>query len=325
MTEGSPLPEPPDRLLAMYRWMVRCRELESECSRSNPRWFPVVGEEAAIVGTFFCTRLDDIIAPHYRGPFIAYLMRGADLDRLIGQALGKANGYSKGRAVPFSGPVGLGIVPWVAGDLGTSLSVATGAALTIRYRQEAGIADDRVVVVSFGDGTSNRGDFHEAINLASVWKLPIVFVCQNNQHAISLHWETYVGAKTIASRGSGYGMLGVISDGNNPLAVSKSVQEAVDRARRGEGPTLVELLTYRLTGHWAEDVQIYRDLEDVRHWHQFDPLHRTRLGLIEVGVPEALLDEIVAVERQQILEAFARVRELPDAGAAELGLDEVYA
>ncbi len=325
MIKGEILAVDPDRLLAMYRWMVRCRELESECSRSNPRWFPVTGEEAAIVGTFWCTRPDDIIAPHYRGPFIAYLMRGAELDRLIGQALGKANGYSKGRSVPFTGPVGLGIVPWVAGDLGTSLSVATGAALTIRYRQEAGIADDRVVVVSFGDGTSNRGDFHEAINLASVWKLPIVYVCQNNQHAISLHWKTYVGGKTIASRGPGYGMDGIINDGNNPLTVIKSVQKAIDRARAGEGPTLVELLTYRLGGHWADDVQNYRDREDVLYWHQFDPLHRTRLGLIEVGVPETLLDEIVAIERQQILEAFARVRELPDAGADELGLDEVYA
>jgi TPP-dependent pyruvate/acetoin dehydrogenase alpha subunit len=305
--------------------MVRCRELESECARSNPRWFPVAGEEAAIVGTFFCTRPDDIIAPHYRGPFVSYLMRGAELDRLIGQALGKANGYSKGRAVPFTGPVSLRIVPWVAGDLGTSLSVATGAALSIHYRQEAGAADYRVVVVSFGDGTSNRGDFHEAINLAAVWKLPIVFVCQNNQYAISQNWEDYVAGKTIASRGPGYGIEGIINDGNNPLCVVSSVQAAIDRARSGGGPTLVELLTYRLTGPWAEDVENYRDREDVRWWLEHEPLNRTREKLMELGVAATVLDQLVAVERESILDAFARVRQLPDAGEAELGLDEVYA
>jgi TPP-dependent pyruvate/acetoin dehydrogenase alpha subunit len=315
----------PDRLLAMYRWMVLCRELESECSRANPRWFPVEGEEAAIVGTFLCTRPDDIIAPHYRGPFVAYLMRGADLDRLIGQALGKANGYAKGRAVPFSGPVELGIVPWVAGDLGTSLSVATGAALTIRYRQEAGSPDDRVVVVSFGDGTANRGDFHEAVNLAAVWKLPIVFVCQNNQHAISLPWRTYIGGESIAARGSGYGMAGVLSDGNSPLEVYRAVQEAIDRARRREGPTIVEALTYRLTGHWAEDTGTYRDPKEVRAWFENDPIKRTRTELIEFGLSEASLDEIHAAERQRVAESFARVSELSDAGVSELGLDEVYA
>src|ERR1700682_1717708 len=96
--KGATVTASPERLVAMYRWMVLCRELETECSRANPRWFPAAGEEAAIVGTFSCTRPDDIIAPHYRGPFVAYLMRGAELDRLIGQALGKANGYSKGRA-----------------------------------------------------------------------------------------------------------------------------------------------------------------------------------------------------------------------------------
>jgi TPP-dependent pyruvate/acetoin dehydrogenase alpha subunit len=106
-----------DRLIEMYRWMILSRELETACARVNPRWFPAAGEEATIVGAFYGLRRDDVIAPHYRGPFIAYLMRGAELDRLVGQALGKANGYSKGRSVPFTGPVALGIVPWVAGDL----------------------------------------------------------------------------------------------------------------------------------------------------------------------------------------------------------------
>ncbi|HLZ10097.1 MAG TPA: thiamine pyrophosphate-dependent dehydrogenase E1 component subunit alpha [Chloroflexota bacterium] len=315
----------PDLLLSMYRWMVLCRELESECSRANPRWFPVAGEEAAIVGTFFGARPDDLIAPHYRGPFITYLMRGAELDRLVGQALGKANGYSRGRAVPFSGPVALGIVPWVAGDLGTSLSVATGAALAIRYRQESGRTDDRVVVVSFGDGTANRGDFHEALNLAAVSKLPIVYVCQNNQHAISLHWRTYVAGGSIAARGSGYGVPGLVADGNNPLEVGRTVQGAIDRARRGEGPSIIEALTYRVAGHWAEDTGSYRDQQEVREWSERDPIRRARVELVAQGANDKFLDQIHAAERRRVTDSFARVRELPDAGSTDLGLDEVYA
>src|SRR5437870_5499967 len=215
----------------MYRWMIACRELEAACCRANPRWFPALGEEAAIVATFFGLRPDDVIAPHYRGPFVAYLMRGAELDRLVGQALGKANGYSRGRSVPFTGPFQLNVVPWVAGDLGTNLSVATGVALGIAYRREAGIADDRVVVVSFGDGTANRGDFHEALNLAALWKLPIVSVCQNNGYAISLALSTYLAGPAISRRAEGYGVPGTLVDRNNPLEVNDSVRQAVDRAR----------------------------------------------------------------------------------------------
>src|SRR5579883_1801024 len=131
-------------LWEMFRWMVLCRELESACARTSPRWFPSEGEEATIVGTFVGLRADDVAAPHYRGPLVVYLMRGAELDRLVGQVLGKVNGYTKGHAVAFSGPVRLNVVPWVAADLGTSLSVATGAALSFGYRREGGRGDDRV-------------------------------------------------------------------------------------------------------------------------------------------------------------------------------------
>jgi TPP-dependent pyruvate/acetoin dehydrogenase alpha subunit len=170
----------PSDLRELHRLMVLSRLIEQACGRLNPRWFPAEGEEAAIVGSFYGLRADDALAPHYRGPFIVYLMRGAELPRLIGQALGKEIGYARGRAVPFTGPADLSIVPWVAGDLGTSLGVATGAGLAFHYE-----GSDRVAVVSFGDGTVNRGDFHENVNLATCWKLPVVYVCQNNQWAIS--------------------------------------------------------------------------------------------------------------------------------------------
>src|SRR5687768_18272163 len=135
----------------LLRLMIFCRVLEQTCCALNPRWFPAEGEEAAIVGAFYALRADDFIAAHYRGPFIAYYMRGAELARLIGQCLAKANGYASGRALGFTGPIELGCLPWVAGDLGTSLGVATGVATGYQYERS-----DSVVICSFRDGTSHR-------------------------------------------------------------------------------------------------------------------------------------------------------------------------
>lgn len=312
-----------DRLLKMYWWMTLSRALEGACAAANPRWFPAEGEEAAIVGSFVDLRPDDVVAPHYRGPFVVYLMRGAELDRLVGQVLGKANGYSRGRSVPFTGPVELNVVPWVAGDLGTSLSVATGAALSIAYRHEAGKSVDSVVVVSFGDGTANRGDFHEALNLAARWQLPIVFVCQNNQFAISLPQAVYHAGPSVAARAAGYGIPGALVDGNDPLAVAEAVGEAVARARRGQGPSLIEARCYRLGGHWAEDPATYRSADEVQAWRARDPLLRTRQTLEASGVDAAELARLDDEARRAVAEAFARVQTLPDAGADELGFDDV--
>lgn len=313
-----------NRLAAMFRWMVLCRELETTCARTNPRWFPAAGEEAAIVGTFYGLRPDDVVAPHYRGPLVVYLMRGAELERLAGQVLGKVNGYTKGHAVAFCGPVRLNVVPWVAADLGTSLSVAAGAALSFGYRREGGLSDDRVAVVSFGDGTANRGDFHEAINLAAVWKLPIVFVCQNNQYAISLALPTYVVGPSIAARAAGYGIPGVVVDGNDALVVNDAVATAVARARVGDGPSLIETRTYRLAGHWAEDTASYRSLGELAAWQERDPLIRARAELRANGHGEEALAAVEAQARQDVERAFGAARLLDDVGPSELGLDEVY-
>ncbi|HVC34242.1 MAG TPA: thiamine pyrophosphate-dependent dehydrogenase E1 component subunit alpha [Chloroflexota bacterium] len=312
------------RLAEMYRWMVLCRVLERACARANPRWFPAEGEEATIVGTFFGLRPDDVVAPHYRGPFVVYLMRGAELPRLVGQVLGKVNGYTKGRPTPFCGPVALNVVPWVAADLGTSLSVAAGAALGFSYQREAGIPNDGVVVVTFGDGTANRGDFHEAVNLAAVWKLPIVFVCQNNGYAISLPLPTYVVGPSIAARAAGYGIPGRVVDGNDALAVDDAVQAAVCRARAGDGPSLIEAQTYRLAGHWAEDAATYRPADELALWKRRDPLDRARQQLRAAGHDEASLASIEDQARRDVDRAFETVRELPDVGIAELGADEAF-
>jgi len=298
---------------------VVSRELDRALCAANPRWFPIEGEEATVVGSFVDLRPDDAAAPHYRDPFVVYLMRGAEMWRLACQVLGKAQGYNKGRSVPFNGPVQLNLVPWVAGDLGTTVGTATGAALA--FRQEG---SDRVCVCAFGDGTANRGDVHEALNLAACWRLPIVYVCQNNGWAISQTVGTYLSG-SIAARASGYGIPGACIDGNDVDAVRRVVGEGVARARQGGGPSLIEARTWRWRGHWAGDDQSYRaafaEPADVE-----DPLDLYAHRLLSGGVVD--LDELQRVHRQveaEVRAAMERATAAPDAGEAELGLADVYA
>ena len=310
----------------MYRLMYLCRHLEATCCELNPRWFPAEGEEAAIVGAFYGLRPDDFASPHYRGPFTPYLLKGASMARLIGQALSKSIGHSRGRSVAFTGPAGADAAPWVAGDLGTSLSVAVGAALSFSMDREGGNgAGDRVSLVTFGDGTANRGDFHEAINLAAVWKLPAVFVCQNNCYAISQHVSGYIAGPTIAARAAGYGVPGVAVDGNDVLEVHEAVQEAVGRARAGEGPSLIEAQTYRLGGHWAEDPSHYRSPEEVAEWRKRDPLILQRRRLIKACVGEEELRSLEVGVAAEIEAAVDEAQRAGDPGPADLGIGEALA
>jgi TPP-dependent pyruvate/acetoin dehydrogenase alpha subunit len=303
--------------LDLYRWMALCRALDRALCQENQRWFPAEGEEAVIVGSFYDLRPDDAVAPHYRDPFVVYLMRGAELWRLAAQVLGRAAGYNKGRSVPFNGPVELNVVPWVAGDLGTTFGTATGAALA--FRQEG---SDRVCVCTFGDGTANRGDFHEAVNLAAVWRLPIVYVCQHNGWAISQPAASYLPAP-VAARAAGYGIPGVTVDGNDVEAVRAAVGAAVARARRGAGPTLIEARTWRAKGHWAGDREGYRTPAATP---PPDPLDLLAGRLVARGAATAeLLAQVRAAAAATVADAVARARAAPVAGPAELGIEEVYA
>ncbi len=302
--------------LRLYGWMALSRELDDVLCGANPRWFPSAGEEAAMIGAFCDLRADDAVAPHYRDPLVVYLMRGADIVRLTAQVLGKTGGYNKGRSVPFLGPIDLQIVPWVAGDLGTSIGVATGAALAFQHE-----GSDRVCVCSFGDGTSNRGDFHENINLAATWRLPIVYVCQNNGWAISQAARDYLPA-SVASRAAGYGMPGSEVDGNDLNAVRRATSEAVARARAGKGPSLIEAKTWRAKGHWAGDPQDYRPIGGETRLE--DPLARQGDRLVRQGEATAAdLARLRDAARSYVAVTMESVRALPDAGEAELGLDEV--
>lgn len=304
--------------LRLYGWMALSRELDDVLCAANPRWFPSAGEEAAMIGAFCDLRADDAVAPHYRDPLVVYLMRGADIVRLAAQVLGKTGGYNKGRSVPFLGPIDLQIVPWVAGDLGTSIGVATGAALAFQHE-----GSDRVCVCSFGDGTSNRGDFHENINLAATWRLPMVYVCQNNGWAISQAARDYLPA-SVASRAAGYGIPGLEVDGNDLDAVRHATSDAIARARSGMGPTLIEAKTWRAKGHWAGDPQDYRSIDGETRLE--DPLARHGDRLVRQGdATTADLERLRDAAKSYVAVTMESVRALPDAGEAELGIDEVSA
>jgi TPP-dependent pyruvate/acetoin dehydrogenase alpha subunit len=296
--------------------MVLAREVDRRLSAANPRWFPIEGEEATVVGAFCETRADDAVAPHYRDPFVVYLMRGAELWRLCAQVLGKTAGYSAGRSLMFTGPAALNVVPWVAGDLGTSIGVATGAALAFRRERS-----DRVCVCSFGDGTANRGDVHEALTMAALWRLPIVYVCQNNGWSISQAAGGYLPAP-IVDRAGGYGIPGMAIDGNDVEAVRTVAVEAIARARRGDGPTLIEARTRRVKGHWAGDPGDYM-AEPVDALS--DPLELLAGRLRDRGTAVADLDRAIADAAAQVDEALARAAALPVPNSDDLAVEGVYA
>lgn len=305
--------------LQLYRWMVMSRELESSLCKENPRWFPAEAEEAAIVGAFSSLETGDVASPHYRGPFVVYLMRGAELRRLVCQALGRLGGYNKSRSVPFTGPSSLKNVPWVAGDLGTTIGTATGAALALQQE-----GSGQACVCSFGDGTSNRGDFHENLNLAAVLKLPIVYVCQNNYWAISQHANSYLAAP-IVDRAAAYGMPGKCVDGNDVEAVETAVAEAVMRARQGHGPSLIEARTWRKRGHWAGDKASYRGSPSAEECHE-DPLELHASRLVERGdASQGELEEVRQRCAEAVSAAVAYAKKQPVGGPDDLGEDAVYA
>ena len=311
------LQQPTRKEVSLYRWLRLARSLDLELCKLSSRWFPAEGEEAVIVGSFCDLRPTDIVAPHYRDPFVVYLMRGAELWRLVAQVLGKAVGYNRGRSVPFTGPVNLNIVPWVAGDLGTSIGVATGAALALNTK-----AVDDVVVCTFGEGSANRGDVHESLNLAALWRLPIVFVCQNNGWAISQPVSSYLPAPVVA-RAAGYGIPGVQIGGQDIEEVRGAVAKAVTRARNRDGPTLIEALTWRGAGHWAGDTQGYRDRTVERPFPDPVDLFKSRLlgqGLVSLDVLREVDNEI----DQSILDAVSRASAARNVSAGDIGIDDVF-
>ena len=259
-----------------------------------------IGQEACAVGVCENLRKEDYITSTHRGHGHC-IAKGGRLDLMMAELLGKATGYCRGKGGSMHiADIDIGILG-ANGIVGAGLPIAVGAGLSVKTR-----GTNQVVVSFFSDGASSQGAFHESLNMAAVLKLPVVFVCENNQYAVSTPVSYSCPVKNIADRASAYGMPGDVADGNDVVEVFKTSAESVERARRGEGPSLLELKTYRVEGHYVGDGCKYRDPKETAGVVQTrDPIARLLTQLRAEGVDEAAMarlqeevgDEIAAADK----------------------------
>ena len=316
----------PEELRTIYEALLLPRMIEEKMLRllrqgRLSKWFSGIGQEAIAVGVVTALRGDDPILPMHRN-LAVFTGRGLDLLQLFRQLLGRDGGFTKGRDRTFHfGSLPHRVVGMIS-HLGAMLPVADGLALAASLRGE-----DRVVAAFTGDGATSEGDFHEALNLAAVWKLPVLFVVENNQYGLSTPVAEQYACRDLADRGPGYGMPGVVCDGNDVLAVIACVREAAARARRGEGPSLLEFRTFRMRGHEEASGTAYVPAELTEAWAGKDPIARFERHLDAVGI-------LPAGERTALRAAYkARIDALVDealaapdpASTAERELADVFA
>jgi pyruvate dehydrogenase E1 component alpha subunit len=277
------------------------------------------GEEAVAVGVCSNLRKEDYITSTHRGHGHC-IAKGTELKRTMAEILGKKTGYCKGKGGSMHiADFDVGMLGATA-VVGAGLPIAVGAGLSIKLRKK-----DQVVACFFGEGASNQGTFHESLNMASTWSLPVIFVCENNLYAMGTCQSRVMNIKNIADRAVAYGIPGMSVDGNDVLAVYEASQEAIERARSGDGPTLLECKTYRQKGHSRVDPARYRPKEEVEQWLAKDPIKRFEAKLVEsqtltqVEVQKIKIEVLVEVEEAV---KFATESPYPD---PEEALEDVYA
>lgn len=251
-----------------------------------------IGQEASAVGSCMSLTDEDKITSTHRGHGHC-VAKGAELSKMFAEFFGKETGYCKGRggsmhiADPSKGNLGAN------GIVGGGLPIAVGAALSAKR-----LGTGAVTICFFGDGANNEGAFHEALNMAKVWNLPVIFVCENNKYGMSTSTERSTAVKNIAERAAAYSMPGVTVDGNDFSAVTEAVDAAVERARKDEGPSLVENLTYRWRGHSKSDRNKYRTKEEIADWQSRDPI--VAMGKLLMDHQIASAEDIAAIEADTI-------------------------
>ena len=313
-----------EQMKDMYVKMRRIRDFESTAARlfaegKIPGFVHLyLGEEAIAPAVCECLRDDDFITSTHRGHG-HIIAKGGDLNLMMAELFGRETGYCKGKGGSMhiadrdKGILGAN------GIVGAGHCISTGAGLSAKIR-----GTDQVCVCFFGDGSTNQGTFHESLNMASIWKLPIIFVCENNHYGISMSQDRHQAIKDVADRGAAYNIPGIAVDGNDPLAVYEAAAEAVARARAGKGPTLLECKTYRQRGHFEGDPATYKPKEEQASWMEKDPLPRFAAFLVDNGVCSA--DEVAAIDAQVAKEvedaiAFADAQPIP---AVETAVVDVY-
>jgi acetoin:2,6-dichlorophenolindophenol oxidoreductase subunit alpha len=312
------------QILEALRKMVLIRRFEESAEDAYVRGLSYgtmhlsIGEEASAVGICIPLTDADLITSTHRGHGHC-IAKGADVAKMFAEFLGKETGYCRGRggsmhiADPSTGNLGAN------GVVGGGLPIAVGAALAVKKRKL-----NSVVVCFFGDGANNEGAFHESMNMASVWKLPVVFACENNLYGMSTSVERSTSVKNIADRAAAYSMPGVTVDGNHFADVAEASFQAVERARAGLGPSLIETKTYRTRGHSRSDRNRYRTKEEIESWRKRDPIQHLEAELQALGLAtRAEIDAIHADAEKTIAEGIAFAESSPTPQAKDL-LRDVY-
>ncbi|OXI72129.1 pyruvate dehydrogenase (acetyl-transferring) E1 component subunit alpha [Burkholderia sp. MS389] len=256
-----------------------------------------IGQEASAIAMTMLLTDEDYITSTHRGHGHC-IGKGADPKRMFAEFFGKETGYCRGRggsmhiADVSRGNLGAN------GIVGGGLPIAVGAALSIKKRRK-----DSVVVCFFGDGANNEGAFHESLNFAAIWKLPVIFVCENNRYGMSMSVERSTAVSRISQRAAAYDMPGVTVDGNSFGDVLTAAEGAIERARKGEGPTLIECETYRIRGHSKSDRNRYRTREEIESWGARDPIAKFERQLVELGLIDAAAVQAIHAEVEEEIKA----------------------
>lgn len=278
-----------------------------------------IGQEGSATGAILALQPDDYILSTHRGHGHC-IAKGAQASGMMAEFMGKETGYCRGRGGSMH------IADVSTGNLGANgivaggVPMAAGVGLSIQMQKQ-----NRVILVFFGDGAANEGAFHESLNIASIWKLPVIYFCENNQYGMSMSVKRAMNIEDISQRACAYGIPGVTVDGNDLVAVYDAAREAVDRARRGEGPTLIEAKTYRWKGHSKSDKQRYRTKEEVAAWKAKDPIARLVKRMKAAGwLSDEELAALKTATDRTIQEAIEFAKQSPDPDPSQI-LEGVYA
>ena len=305
-------------LLEMYRQMLTIRRFEERCNylfmqgRIPSTLHLYNGQEAVAVGVCAHLRHEDYALSTHR-PHGHAIAKGVSLRSIMAELHAKDTGCCRGKGGSMHvGDMAVGMLPAIA-IVGGNIPIAAGLALAAKR-----LGTDRVAVAFFGDGAANEGAFHEGLNMAAIWDLPVVYVCENNLYGASTHFSKVFRIANVADRADAYGMPGVVVDGMDVVAVYQVAGEAIARARRGEGPTLIECKTYRLVGHSRSDPLTYRPKEEEALWREKEPIGRLGAHLLAQGL--ASQETLQRIEREVtalIDDAVAYAESSPDPEAAD--------
>lgn len=315
-----------EELLDMFRKMEDIRNFDNKINQMVRRGLVPgmthfsVGEEAANVGAVSALGEGDLLTSNHRGHGQSVAM-GMSLNEMMAEIMGRANGSCKGKGGSMH------IADLDRGNLGANgivgggMGIATGAALTQKMKKTG-----KVVMCCFGDGASNEGAFHECINMCAIWKLPVIFYCINNGYGISTPITSVMNTKHIYERAVAYGIPGLfVEDGNDVLAVRKAIDEAMEHVRSGQGPILVEAVTYRWFGHSTSDPGKYRTKEEVEEWKKKDPILKFRNYLIENKITDAATLDKISAESEAAVEESVKYGMAGEQPSPESAFEDIFA